>query len=105
MPKPAMPPQRQRERGLPSFIMTVAVAATVIGLGVIVGQKLLSVANEKPPQGLELGHQPKVEFIDFTGQLFYGKDSSTGLCFVSRFKVAKKGFAHVPCAALEKLKP
>ena len=111
MPKPAMPPRGQHERnlplknrGLPSFIMTTALAITAVGLGVIIGRGLLSIANEKPPQGLELGYHPKAEFIDFTGQLFYGKDESTGVCFAARYPKAKHGFTRVPCEALEKLK-
>ncbi len=104
MPKPAQPHRPLKARGLPSFIMTAALAATAIGLGVIVGRGLLSIANEEPPQGLELGYHPKVAFIDFTDKVRYGKDKSTGTCFAV-VGPGWRGFTRVPCQALERLKP
>ncbi len=109
MPKPAMPPLRkQRENNLPSAIMVLSIlAATVIGAAV--GFATITTGRPKPPRGLELGYHPKVEFIDFTGQIRYGKDKSTGFCFAN-IRTADsdprvwRTFARVPCEALERLK-
>ena len=106
MPKPAMPPRRERENNLPSAIMVLSIlAATVIGAAV--GFAAITTGRPKPPQGLELGYHPKVAFIDFTDKVRYGKDKSTDTCFaiVGPGEVwGWRGFTRVPCQALERLR-
>ena len=102
MPKPAMPPPSQRKSELPGAIMVLGAIAGVV---MIVGTATFVLKlTSTPPQGLELGYPPTVELIDFTGQIFYGRDRSTGICFAARFRQAKYGFTQVPCEALERLK-
>ncbi len=104
MPKPALPPHGQRKGHLLSATITLSSAAAII---VIVTAAV--VKSPEPSRGLELSHQPKVEFIDFTGKLRYGKDKSTGFCFAN-IRTADndprlwRTFARVPCEALERLK-
>ncbi len=107
MPKPAMPPRRERENNLPSIIMTLSIFAAMTG--VVVSVAIMAAGGAESPQGLELGYHPKVAFIDFTGQIRYGKDKSTGFCFAN-IRTADsdprlwRTLAHVPCQALERLK-
>ena len=102
MPKPAMPPRRERENNLPSIIMTLSIVLAVAAGGLI-GTAIVAEKPE-PPQGLELGYHPKVAFIDFTDKVRYGKDESTGTCFAV-VGPGWRGFTRVPCQALERLKP
>lgn len=99
MPKPAMPPSGQKERMNKKDKALIA-SACLLFVAVV------SAFIYWEPNFFERLTQQESEprLLDFTGQIFYGKDESTGVCFAARFHSAKYGFTRVPCEALERLK-
>lgn len=86
--------------------MGAAALILISGFAILISDNLP--LRRTPPQELEPEYNPRIELTDFTGQLRYGKDKSTGLCFVN-IRTADtdqrlwRTFAHVPCEALEGL--
>ena len=105
MPKPQSPPLGRKKSEVPGVVIILS----AIGLTIALTGAVVMFTPEKRAPVQELTAQP-TKIIDFTGQLRYGRDKSTGLCFVN-IRTADtdqrlwRTFAHVPCEALERLKP
>ena len=105
MPKPQLPPLGRKK----SEVSGIVVILSAIGVTIALTSAVVLFTPERLVPVQELTAQP-AKIIDFTGQLRYGKDKSTGLCFVN-IRTADadqrlwRTFAHVPCEALKGLKP
>ena len=97
MPKPTQPPCGQRISNLPGAIMVLGAIGAVIVLG---GSLALFMSDRTLPEA---------EFIDLTGQIRYGKDKSTGICFAN-IRTADsdprlwRTLAYISCRDLEGIK-
>lgn len=105
MPKVQPPPLGRKKSEVSGVVMIIS----AIGLTIALTGAVVIFTPEKHVPVQEITAQP-AKIIDFTGQLRYGKDESTGLCFVN-IRTADtdqrswRTFAHVSCKALERLEP
>ena len=105
MPKPQPPPLGGKKSEVSGLVMLISAT----GLTIALASAVVIFMPEKRAPAQELTAQP-AKIIDFTGQLRYGRDKSTGLCFANIRTVDAdrrlwRTFAYIPCAALERLKP
>ena len=105
MPKIQPPPPGRKKSEVSGVVMILS----AIGLTFALASAVIMFMPEKHAPAQELTAQP-AKIIDFTGQLRYGRDKSTGLCFANIRTVDAdrrlwRTFAYIPCAALERLKP